>query len=78
MYMYTYILAHLCIGAAWRPVVEVPATMPRLDQTTVTNQPISPSMVGELTWVGLFLLQEANPRTARSKPTNCRKQTHEA
>ena len=62
VYIHTYTHAHLCIGAGWRPVVQVPPTMPRLDQTTVTNQTISQPVVGGTILGGA-------PLTAGSLPT---------
>jgi len=62
MYIHTYTRAHSCIGAGWRPVVQVPPTMPRLDQTTVTNQTISQPAVGGTILGGA-------PLTAGNKPT---------
>ena len=62
MYIHTYTHAHLCIGAGWRPVVQVPPTMSRLDQTTVTNQTISQPVVG-----GTNL--SVTPLTTGRKPT---------
>jgi len=62
MYIHTYTHAHLCIGAGWRPVVQVSPTMSRLDQTTVTNQTISQPVVGGTILGGA-------PLTAGSKPT---------